>query len=285
MGDTTDDLLDLAHKVSDKSHPREMDMLLTAGERISMALVAMAVNDRGQEAVSFTGSQSGIVTDTSHTRAKILEVKGDRIREELARGRVVIVAGFQGVSKDREVTTLGRGGSDTTAVALAAALRAESCEIYTDVDGVFTADPRIVPDARKLDGLTYDEMLELASLGAKVLHPRSVEIARRFRAPIHVRSSFHDGDGTFIGKGGSMEQVVIRGIAHDPDVAILSVVGEGLATSPGTAGEVFAALAAEKVNIDLISTSSITITCIVRKEDLERAVRALHAALKLEQEV
>ncbi|HTK68186.1 MAG TPA: aspartate kinase [Candidatus Eisenbacteria bacterium] len=363
MGDTTDDLLDLAHKVSDKSHPREMDMLLTAGERISMALVSMAVNDRGQEAVSFTGSQSGIVTDTSHTRAKILEVKGDRIREEVSRGRVVIVAGFQGVSKDREVTTLGRGGSDTTAVALAAALRAEACEIYTDVDGVFTADPRIVPDARKLDGLTYDEMLELASLGAKVLHPRSVEIARRFRVPVHVRSSFHDGNGTFIGKGGSMEQVVIRGIAHDPDVAkvallgvpdrpgvaaeifraiggqgvnvrmivqasgsdgkndvtfavgshevrgvlplvedlrkrmgarafvydpdvaILSVVGEGLATSPGTAGEVFAALAAEKVNIDIISTSSITITCIVRKEDLDRAVKALHAALKLEQEV
>ena len=363
MGDTTDDLLDLAHKVSDKSHPREMDMLLTAGERISMALVSMAVNDRGQEAVSFTGSQSGIVTDASHTRAKILEVKGDRIREELARGRVVIVAGFQGVSKDREVTTLGRGGSDTTAVALAAALRAESCEIYTDVDGVYTADPRVVPDARKLDQLSYDEMLELASLGAKVLHHRSVEIARRFRVPLHVRSSFHDGEGSRIGKGGSMEQVVIRGIAHDPDVAkiallgvpdrpgvaaeifraiggqgvnvrmivqasgsdgkndvtfavgshevrgvlplveevrkrigarafvydpdvaILSVVGEGLATSPGTAGEVFAALAAEKVNIDIISTSSITITCIVRKEDLDRAVKALHAALKLEQEV
>ncbi|HEX5032715.1 MAG TPA: aspartate kinase [Candidatus Eisenbacteria bacterium] len=363
MGDTTDDLLDLAAKVSDRAHPREMDMLLTAGERISMALVSMAVNDRGQEAVSFTGSQSGIVTDTSHTRAKILEVKGDRIREELARGRVVIVAGFQGVSKDREVTTLGRGGSDTTAVALAAALRAESCEIYTDVDGVYTADPRVVPDARKLDQLSYDEMLELASLGAKVLHHRSVEIARRFRVPLHVRSSFHDGEGSRIGKGGSMEQVVIRGIAHDPDVAkiallgvpdrpgvaaeifraiggqgvnvrmivqasgsdgkndvtfavgshevrgvlpliedvrkrigarafvydpdvaILSVVGEGLATSPGTAGEVFAALAAEKVNIDIISTSSITITCIVRKEDLDRAVKALHAALKLEQEV
>jgi aspartate kinase len=363
MGDTTDDLLDLAAKVSNRSHPREMDMLLTAGERISMALVSMAVNDRGQEAVSFTGSQSGIVTDTSHTRAKILEVKGDRIREEVLRGRVVIVAGFQGVSKDREVTTLGRGGSDTTAVALAAALKAEACEIYTDVDGVYTADPRLVPQARKLRELSYDEMLELASLGAKVLHHRSVEIARRFQVPIHVRSSFHDGEGSRIGKGGSMEQVVIRGIAHDPDVAkvsllgvpdrpgvaaeifravgdqgvnvrmivqasgsdgkndvtfavgshevrgvlpvveevrkrigarafvydpdvaILSVVGEGLATSPGTAGEVFAALAAEKVNIDIISTSSITITCIVRKEDLDRAVKALHAALKLEHEV
>ena len=362
MGDTTDDLLDLAAKVSDRSHPRELDMLLTAGERISMALVSMAVNDRGQEAVSFTGSQSGIVTDTSHTRAKILEVKADRIREELQRGRVVIVAGFQGVSRDREVTTLGRGGSDTTAVALAAALGAEACEIYTDVDGVYTADPRVVPDARKIDELSYDEMLELASLGAKVLHHRSVEIARRFQVPIHVRSSFHDGEGSRIRKGGSMEQVVIRGIAHDsdvakiallgvpdrpgvaaeifravggqgvnvrmivqasgsdgkndvtfavgshdmravlpivedvrkrigarafvydPDVAILSVVGEGLATSPGTAGEVFAALATEKVNIDIISTSSITITCIVRKEDVERAVKALHAALQLEQE-
>ena len=362
MADTTDDLLELAGKVSSSSHPRELDMLLTAGERISMALVAMAVNDRGQEAVSFTGSQSGIVTDTSHTRAKILEVKADRIREELKRGRVVIVAGFQGVSRDREVTTLGRGGSDTTAVALAAALGAEACEIYTDVDGVYTADPRIVPSARKLPELSYDEMLELASLGAKVLHNRSVEIARRFRVPIHVRSSFNWNEGSRIRKGDLMEQVVIRGIAYDadvakiallgvpdrpgvaaeifrevgghgvnvrmivqasgsdskndvtfavgshdvrtvlpiveevrkrlgarafvydPDVAILSVVGEGLATSAGTAGEVFAALAEAKVNIEIISTSSITITCIVRKTDAERAIRSLHDALRLEQE-
>jgi len=362
MADTTDDLLELAGKVSGNSHPRELDMLLTAGERISMALVAMAVNDRGQEAVSFTGSQSGIVTDTSHTRAKILEVKADRIREELKRGRVVIVAGFQGVSRDREVTTLGRGGSDTTAVALAAALGAEACEIYTDVDGVYTADPRIVPSARKLAELSYDEMLELASLGARVLHNRSVEIARRFRVPIHVRSSFNWNEGSRIRKGDLMEQVVIRGIAYDadvakiallgvpdrpgvaaeifrevgghgvnvrmivqatgsdskndvtfavgshdvrtvlpiveqvrkrlgarafvydPDVAILSVVGEGLATSPGTAGEVFAALAEAGVNIEIISTSSITITCIVRKTDAERAIRSLHDALRLEQE-
>jgi len=362
MADTTDDLLELAGKVSRSSHPRELDMLLTAGERISMALVAMAVNDRGQEAVSFTGSQSGIVTDTSHTRAKILEVKADRIREELKRGRVVIVAGFQGVSRDREVTTLGRGGSDTTAVALAAALGAEACEIYTDVDGVYTADPRIVPQARKLPELSYDEMLELASLGAKVLHNRSVEIARRFRVPIHVRSSFNSNEGSRIRKGDQMEQVVIRGIAHDadvakvallgvpdrpgvaaeifrevggrgvnvrmivqasgadskndvtfavgshdvkivlpiveevrkrlgarafvydPDVAIISVVGEGLATSPGTAGEVFAALAKAGVNIEIISTSSITITCIVRKSDAELAIRSLHDALQLEQE-
>ncbi|HEY6221577.1 MAG TPA: aspartate kinase [Candidatus Eisenbacteria bacterium] len=362
MADTTDDLLELAGKVSSNSHPRELDMLLTSGERISMALVAMAVNDRGQEAVSFTGSQSGIVTDTSHTRAKILEVKADRIREELKRGRVVIVAGFQGVSRDREVTTLGRGGSDTTAVALAAALGAEACEIYTDVDGVYTADPRIVPNARKLAELSYDEMLELASLGAKVLHNRSVEIARRFQVPIHVRSSFNWNEGSRIRKGDLMEQVVIRGIAYDsdvakiallgvpdrpgvaaeifrevgghgvnvrlivqasgsdskndvtfavgshdvrtvlpiveevrkrlgarafvydPDVAILSVVGEGLATSAGTAGEVFAALAEAKVNIEIISTSSITITCIVRKTDAERAIRSLHDALRLEQE-
>ncbi len=361
MGDTTDDLVDLAKRVSAEEHPREMDMLLTSGERISMALVAMAVRDRGQEAVSFTGSQSGIVTDTSHTRAKIVEIKGDRIKEELAKGRVVIVAGFQGVSKDREVTTLGRGGSDTTAVALAAALAAEECEIYTDVDGVYTADPRVVPDARKLSTVSYDEMLELASLGAKVLHNRSVEIARRFSVPIHVRSSFNGNEGTRIRKGGSMEQVVIRGIAHDadvakiallgvpdrpgvaaeifravgghgvnvrmivqasgeggkndvtfavgthdvktvlpiveemrkqlgarafvydPDVAIISVVGEGLAMSPGTAGAVFEALAKAEVNIELISTSSITITCMVRQQDVERAVRSLHEALQMEQ--
>jgi aspartate kinase len=363
MGDTTDDLIDLAKKVTNRPHPREMDMLLTAGERISMALVAMAVNDRGLEAVSFTGSQSGIVTDTSHTRAKILEVKADRIKEELKKGRVVIVAGFQGVSREREVTTLGRGGSDTTAVALAAALEAEACEIYTDVDGVYTADPRIVPDARKLPALSYDEMLELASLGAKVLHNRSVEIARKFGVPIVVRSSFNANEGTRIAKGTLMEQVVIRGIAHDPDVAkiallgvpdrpgiaaeifreiggrgvnvrmivqasgaegkndvtfavgvhdaqivlplieamrkrmgaraflydpdvaVISVVGEGLATSPGTAGEVFDALAKAGVNIDLISTSSITITCMVRQKDVERAVTSLHEALALEQEV
>jgi aspartate kinase len=289
-------------------------------------------------------------------------VKADRIREELKRGRVVIVAGFQGVSRDREVTTLGRGGSDTTAVALAAALGAEACEIYTDVDGVYTADPRIVPRARKLSELSYDEMLELASLGARVLHNRSVEIARRFRVPIHVRSSFNWNEGSRIRRGDLMEQVVIRGIAYDsdvakiallgvpdrpgvaaeifrevgghgvnvrmivqasgsdskndvtfavgshdvrtvlpiveevrkrlgarafvydPDVAILSVVGEGLATSAGTAGEVFAALAEAGVNIEIISTSSITITCIVRKTDAERAIRALHDALRLEQE-
>ena len=361
MGDTTDDLIDLAKKVSPEEHPREMDMLLTAGERISMALVAMAVRDRGQEAVSFTGSQSGIVTDTSHTRAKIVEIRAERIREELAKGRVVIVAGFQGVSRDREVTTLGRGGSDTTAVALAVALGAEECEIYTDVDGVYTADPRIVPGARKLAALSYDEMLELACLGAKVLHNRSVEIARRFGVLVHVRSSFNWNEGTRIRKGGSMEQVVIRGIAHDadvvkiallgvpdrpgvaseifravgsqgvnvrmivqasgeggkndvtfavglhdvktvlpiveamrkdlgarafvydPDVAIISVVGEGLATSAGTAGAVFEALAQAKVNIELISTSSITITCMVRQQDVERAVRSLHEALQLEQ--
>jgi aspartate kinase len=361
MGDTTDDLINLAKKVSPEEHPREMDMLLTAGERISMALVAMAVRDRGQEAVSFTGSQSGIVTDTSHTRAKIVEIRAERIREELAKGRVVIVAGFQGVSREREVTTLGRGGSDTTAVALAAALGAEECEIYTDVDGVYTADPRVVPGARKLAALSYDEMLELASLGAKVLHNRSVEIARRYGVPVHVRSSFNWNEGTRIRKGGSMEQVVIRGIAHDadvakiallgvpdrpgvaseifravgsqgvnvrmivqasgeggkndvtfavgshdvkavlpivetmrkdlgarafvydPDVAIISVVGEGLATSAGTAGAVFEALAKAKVNIELISTSSITITCMVRQQDVERAVRSLHEALQLEQ--
>jgi aspartate kinase len=362
MGDATDDLVELAGKVSSNHHPRELDMLLTAGERISMALVAMAVTDRGCEAVSFTGSQSGIVTDTSHTRAKILEIRGDRIREELGRGRVVIVAGFQGVSVTREVTTLGRGGSDTTAVALAAALSAEECEIYTDVDGVYTADPRVVPEARKLPRLSYDEMLELASLGARVMHNRSVEIGRRFGVPIHIRSSFNWNEGSRIVKSNSMEQVIIRGIAHDadvakvalqgvpdrpgiaaeifravggagvsvklivqatgaggrndvtfavgshdsrtvlplleelrnrigarallydPDVAVISVVGEGLATSVGTAGEIFDSLARAGINIDLISTSSITITCVVRQEDVERGVRSLHEALHLERE-
>jgi len=181
-----------------------------------MALVSMAVNDLGQEAVSFTGSQSGIVTDTSHTKAKILEVKADRIKDELSRGRVVIVAGFQGVSKDREVTTLGRGGSDTTAVALAAASRRRNARFYTDVDGVYTSDPRLVPGARKIPRLSYDEMLELASLGAKVLHNRSVEIARRFNVPIHVRSSFNWNEGSRVVKGSSMEQVIIRGIGTTP---------------------------------------------------------------------
>src|SRR5262245_41751072 len=195
MGDTTDDLIDLARKVTTRPHPREMDMLLTAGERISMALLAMAVNDRGHEAVSFTGSQSGIVTDTSHTRAKILEVKADRIKDELKKGRVVIVAGYQGVSREKEVTTLGRGGSDTTAVALAAALEADACEIYSDVDGVFSADPRLAPQAQKLIELSYDEMQTLAESGARVLNDQAVEVARKAAITIHARAT-GGGDGT-----------------------------------------------------------------------------------------
>src|SRR5438128_4503673 len=226
MGDATDDLIDLARQVSTRSHPREMDMLLTAGERISMALVAMAVNDRGQEAVSFTGSQSGIVTDTSHTRAKILEVKADRIREELKRGRVVIVAGFQGVSRDREVTTLGRGGSDTTAVALAAALEAEVCEICSDVDGVFTADPRVVKDARKLAELTHEEMQELALAGAKVLNAQAVEFARDRGITIWARSTFQSGPGTKVVPKKGARELRIAGVAQESDLLVVRVEGQ-----------------------------------------------------------
>src|ERR1700686_3838587 len=216
MGKTTDDLVRLAGDVTRQPGGREMDMLLTAGERISMALLSMAVEDLGQAAVSFTGSQAGIVTDTDHGKAKIIEVRADRIRDALAGGKVAIVAGFQGVSTARDITTLGRGGSDTTAVALAAALRADACEIYTDVEGVYTADPRIVPTARKLRAVTYEEMLELAASGAKVLALRSVEYARNHGVPIHVRSSFSDVDGTWILKEEDvLEQALISGIASD----------------------------------------------------------------------
>ncbi|MCL1692973.1 MAG: aspartate kinase, partial [Actinomycetia bacterium] len=211
MGDRTDRLLALAAEVSGNAHPREMDMLLTAGERVTMALVAMAIQDLGVDATSFTGSQAGILTTGKHGEAEILEIRADRVREGLDDGKVVIVAGFQGVDPDsRDVTTLGRGGSDATAVALAAALAADRCEIYTDVDGVFTADPRVVANATKLDEVSYQEMLELASAGAGVLMPRSVEFGTRFNIPIHVRSSFHDGAGTWV-KEETMEQAVVRG--------------------------------------------------------------------------
>jgi aspartate kinase len=220
MGDTTDELIDLANQVSPIPNGRELDMLLTAGERISMALLAMAISNLGLEARSFTGSQAGIITTSTHGRARVIDVTPGRIQEALREGAIAIVAGFQGVAQDtKDITTLGRGGSDTTAVALAAALDADVCEIYTDVDGVFSADPRIVPTARKLKSVTYEEMLELAASGAKVLHLRCVEYARRFNLPIHVRSSFSNLEGTWVVKdqpeGGSMEQAIISGIAHD----------------------------------------------------------------------
>lgn len=200
-----------------------MDMLLTAGERISMSLVAMAIADRGEEAISFTGSQVGIITDARHTRARILEIKADRLKQSLAQGKIAIVAGFQGVSLGREITTLGRGGSDTTAVALAAALEADICEIYSDVAGVYTADPRLVPGARRLASISYDEMLELASSGAQVLHPRAVGLAARHRIPVRCLSSFDSDPGTLIGRAGKMERITVRGITHDRSLAMLSL--------------------------------------------------------------
>jgi aspartate kinase len=251
MGDTTDDLIDLANQVSPLPPPREMDMLLTSGERISMALLAMAIANLGLEARSFTGSQAGIITDAVHGRARILDVTPGRIRDALDGGHIVIVAGFQGVSADsKDITTLGRGGSDTTAVALAAALGAEVCEIYTDVDGVYTADPRIVPSAQKLTHVTYEEMLELAASGAKVLALRSVEYARNHAMPIHVRSSYTGAVGTWITGEGSMEQPIISGVAHDVSEAKVTVVG--VPDKPGEAAAIFRAVADAQVNIDMI---------------------------------
>jgi aspartate kinase len=363
MGDTTDDLIALAGQVSLVPAPRELDMLLTAGERISMALLAMALVDRGVSAKSFTGSQAGIITDTKHGMAKILDVRAGRISEALAGGHVVIVAGFQGVSTDRDVTTLGRGGSDTTAVALAAALGADACEIYTDVDGVFTADPRIVPGARKLHVVSYEEMLEMAASGARVLMLRCVEYARRYGMRLHVRSSFTDAPGTWVREEDErMEKAIISGVPHDtseakvtlvavPDrpgiaartmrmiaeeavnvdmivqnvshdgvtdisftmpkddlrralpvlarvreeigarevvadeeIAKVSLVGAGMRSSPGIAATMFEALASAGVNIEMISTSTIRISCVVRASEVERAVKAIHDAFQLSEE-
>jgi aspartate kinase len=356
MGETTDQLVSLAAEVSDDPSPREMDMLLSAGERISMALLAISLNSRGIPAVSYTGSQAGILTDSSHGSAKILDIKGTRVRDSLAAGRVVIVAGFQGVDPEsKEITTLGRGGSDATAVALAAALGAASVEIYTDVDGVFTADPRIVPEARKLDEVPFDEMLELSAGGAGVLMSRAVEFGRRFDVPIHVRSSFHDGEGTWV-RESPMEQAIVSGIAHDrseakvtvnrvpdrpgvaaslfgalaeagvnvdmivqnvshdgstdisftvpraklvdaeriskqvageidaesvdvdADIAKVSLVGAGMKSHPGVAARVFQTLSEVGINIEMISTSTIRISCVVRAGQVEEAVRSLHDA-------
>ncbi|CAN5889494.1 aspartate kinase [soil metagenome] len=361
MGKATDDLVKLAHEISTVPHAREMDMLLSAGERISMALLSMALNEMGRDAVSFTGSQAGILTDTSHTKARIVEVKAHRIEKALNAGRIVIVAGFQGVSTDLDITTLGRGGSDTTAVALAAALGADVCEIFTDVPGVYTADPRIVPKARKLNEVTYEEMLEMAACGAGVLALRSVEFARTHGVVIHCRSSFsqltgtvvkeeveqvekalvtavahdtseamirvdgvpdrpgiaarifsdiarekinvdmivqnisHDGktDLTFtmpkedlIRSGDAIRRIVseigAEGFSADSDIAKLSLIGAGMKTDPGVAAEMFAALAEAGINIEMISTSSIRISCVVRLMDINRAVTIIHERFGLE---
>jgi aspartate kinase len=251
MGQTTDELVALAHRVSARPKPRELDMLISVGERISCALAAMAIHDLGLEAISLTGSQAGIVTDTVHGRAKIVDVRARRIHEALDRGQIVLVAGFQGVSTDYDITTLGRGGSDTTAVALAAALGAESCDIYTDVDGVFTADPRLVPGARKLTRLTYDEMLELAASGARVLQLRSVEFARNHNVTLHVRSTFTDAEGTWIREEDEqmLEKAIISGVTHTTEETVYRLVGI-------SAAALFGALAEASVNVDTIVQTS-----------------------------
>jgi aspartate kinase len=254
MGDTTDELLDLAHQVSPLPPGRELDMLLTSGERISMALLAMAIHNLGFEARSYTGSQAGVITTSSHGRARIIDVTPGRLRKALDEGAIAIVAGFQGVAQDtKDITTLGRGGSDTTAVALAAALAADVCEIYTDVDGIFSADPRIVPNARHISQITYEEMLELAACGAKVLHLRSVEYARRAGLPVHVRSSYTNKPGTLVTgsmEALSLEQALITGVAHDRGEAKITVVG--VPDEPGMAARIFEAVAAAESNIDMI---------------------------------
>ncbi|MCW2833859.1 MAG: aspartate kinase [Nocardioides sp.] len=285
MGDSTDELEDLAHAVSPLPPAREMDMLLTAGERISMALVAMAISDLGFTARSFTGSQAGVITDSVHRNAKIIDITPGRITSALGEGHIVIVAGFQGVSADtKEITTLGRGGTDTTAVALAAALEADVCEIYTDVDGVFTADPRIVPAARKLGKVSYEEMLELAACGAKILHLRCVEYGRRYHIPIHVRSSFSQLEGTWVVEdptdGGTMEQAIISGVAHDRSEAKITVVG--VPDKVGEAARIFEALADAQVNLDMIvqnvsaaATSLTDISFTLPRTDGQAAMNAL----------
>ena len=247
MGDTTDELVRLAYEISPRPEPRELDMLISVGERISCALAAMAIHDLGDEAISLTGSQAGIVTDTVHGKAKIVDVRARRIHEALDQDKVVLVAGFQGVSTNLDITTLGRGGSDTTAVALAAALAASHCEIYTDVAGVFSADPRIVPNARKLHAVTYDEMLELSASGAKVLQLRSVEVARNYGVKLHVRSTFSDGDGTWVTEEDErmLEKAIISGVAHTFDEAVYRVQSVDRA-------DLFAALAEAGVNVDTI---------------------------------
>lgn len=288
MGDTTDELIDLAGQVSPIPAGREFDMLLTAGERISMALLAMAIKNLGHEAQSFTGSQAGVITDSVHNKARIIDVTPGRIRTALDEGNIAIVAGFQGVSQDKkDITTLGRGGSDTTAVALAAALEAEVCEIYTDVDGVFTADPRVVPKARKIDWISSEDMLELASSGSKVLLHRCVEYARRYNIPIHVRSSFSGLRGTWVSNepqgDQQVEHAIISGVAHDVSEAKVTVVG--VPDKPGEAAAIFRTIADAEINIDMVvqnvsaATTALTdISFTLPKTDGAKAIDALEKA-------
>ncbi|OPY58947.1 MAG: Aspartokinase [Pelotomaculum sp. PtaU1.Bin035] len=360
MGDTTDDLIHLVKEITDNPPEREMDVILSTGEQVSIALLAMAVKELGVPVISLTGAQVGIVTDNVHTKARILNVDTARLRKELDGGNIVIVAGFQGVNDCNDITTLGRGGSDTTAVALAAALKADLCEIYTDVDGVYTTDPRVVDEARKLDMVSYDEMLELANLGAVVLHPRSVELAMQYGIPLHVRSSFNYNLGTIVKEVDSMERsLVVTGVAYDLDVAKIglydvfdkpgiayklfksladekinvdmiiqsatrderndisftcsrgdlkkalavvqgllpeigangvtsndsvakvSIVGAGMVSNPGVAALMFEALAGEGINLEMISTSEIKTSCIIKADQAEKAVRTLHKKFNL----
>jgi aspartate kinase len=292
MGDTTDELRDLAQQVSPLPPPRELDMLLTSGERISMALVAMAIAQLGHTAKSFTGSQAGVITDSVHGRAKIIDISPGRIEAAIAEGAIAIVAGFQGVSQDtKDITTLGRGASDTTAVALAAALGAEVCEIYSDVDGVFTADPRIVKSARKLDRVSTEEMLEMAASGAKILHLRCVEYARRHQMPVHVRSSFSQKEGTWIvptPEGAQpVEQAIISGVAHDRSEAKITVVG--VPDKVGEAARIFEALAAVEVNLDMVvqnvSAAATGLTDISFTLPRADGTQAMAALAKIQDEV
>ena len=300
MGDTTDELLDLAREVSPNPPGRELDMLLTAGERISMAVLAMAISDLGYEARSYTGSQAGLITDSKHGKARIVDVTPGRIKEALSEGAIPIIAGFQGVARDtKDITTLGRGGSDLTAVAIAAALDADVCEIYTDVDGIFSADPRIVPQARQVPRITYDEMMELAAAGAKVLHLRCVEYAKRFDMPIHVRSSFSDKEGTFViadladqskieklsKQGAVMEQPIIAGVAHDLGDAKITIVG--VPDKPGTAAAIFQAVADAGINMDMIvqnvsahGETATDVTFTAPRADAAKAEAALRSVQK-----
>ncbi len=358
MGDTTDELVSLARQVTSKPYGREMDMLLSTGEQISIALMAMAFKEAGHKAVSFTGAQAGIVTSNAFNKGRILEINADRVTEALDEGNIVIVAGFQGMTDDGDITTLGRGGSDTTAVAVAGAVNADACEIYTDVDGIYTSDPRVVPNARKMEEITYGEMLEMAKLGAGVMQPRAVEMGSRFNVPIHVRSTFSEAAGTMIQEDYSMEvkQYLIRGVAEDKNVAKVtilgvpnkpghayrifsgladrnidvdmivqsvryanegvtditftvsrddaalvrdvltamqgdmniedvlidqnmgkvSVVGAGMAGHPGIAASMFGLMADNGINIEIISTSEISITCLIAEEYVDNAVRSIH---------
>ncbi|MEK7297367.1 MAG: aspartate kinase, partial [Planctomycetota bacterium] len=360
-GQTTDELIDLAYEIMDNPSTREMDMLMSTGEQISIALVAMAIHAMGYPAVSFTGGQVGIVTDSSHTKARIKNINTQRMQKELDKGTIIIVAGFQGIDANENITTLGRGGSDTTAVALAAIMKADRCEIFTDVDGIYTADPRKVPHARKLDKVSYDEILELASLGAQVMHSRSIEFAKKYNVPLYVRSSFNTNEGTLICKEvGEMENIVVSGVAiskddakitiraipdvpgqaakifheiagkninvdmiiqnasiegradvtftvpridlrlaletaekirkdlnarevlHDSKIAKLSAVGIGMRSHCGVAEKMFSALAKEKINIQMISTSEIKISCVIDEAHADRALRTIHTAFGLD---